>query len=219
MINAEYDQWVNDVSDKMPETGDWLAKLPPGTHAAWLRDVFVAIRLEDAREANSRLMRDGLKVYDRERIPAIIATYVQEILWEKAEQARKVEQQQQPKRRQGSFADGVAGVLRDAGVGHAFRELVAEQTRRREAGEPMTGSQREAFVADLLPGGDPHNEPRYRCLECRDTGLASGEHNGRSVVYACYCELGTKRKEAFNARGKTLAQKPKRNESLDEWNT
>lgn len=79
MNKSEFNEWGEDLANRMPSTGEWLFSLPPSTREVWFEDVFSNFELQDAIAANRDLMASGgVKAYDRENLPAIMLRKIQE---------------------------------------------------------------------------------------------------------------------------------------------
>jgi alkylated DNA nucleotide flippase Atl1 len=87
MTLDEFKLWAGDFATLMPQSGEWMKRLPQETLEAWYRDIFAYLQIQDAMRATKRLFHEGIEAYRRESIPALIDQYAREIAFQRTEAA------------------------------------------------------------------------------------------------------------------------------------
>lgn len=190
MTKFEFKEWLEYHQDTFPSVRKWWAtevKNVAETMRQWYRPL-EHVDLQDAKQATDRLI-DGREEWDRYRKLDDLPIVIREI-------AGRVR------------AGRVAPVKKNYDPGPvSFREVAeatSELVKRYEQGLQEGRGKRE-MLESLIPV-DPAREARYRCLWCRDTGLAEvwtnrsihecmhgQEVKKRSGVMRCTCDQGSKR--------------------------
>lgn len=194
MTNDEFDRWLDEFLDLIPEIGRWLADVPnpAAINDAW-RDALRDCDLQDARAVTRQLVRGDLPAipaYERSRTAAIVRTACRELRNE---------------RHQRSNREPTMGRQASTPIGRCFGAIL----RRVDEGE----SARAACAAELPPL-DAERAARYRCLDCEDSGWATvwSERAIRAVlddaldrqsattsVLPCRCRAGDRYVESLSS--------------------
>ena len=198
----QFKTWITDFRKAFPTSGQWLESRSSDTLLYWFDAVFESLELDDCMSATRRLMTAGeFQAFDRERVPAIIAKLAQDIAYERKERQIAVKER---KRREMS-RPGTPEFT--SSMGAAFRSLLAAKETR-----GMTREETERFVEEYIDEHyetDELDEPRYRCLTCRDLGTVSFvDDYGRTSVGHCDCSSGQNVSERSWKSGRRLGPIP-----------
>jgi len=202
MIKSEFITWRNDFKARFPDIGVWIES-HKDTLKIWFDDVFCNYPLEECLEVNRRLMSQGIESFDRQKIPAMVAKLAQEINWERSEAAKQKQSdiRREADRKRKEYKSPVTGSMRQA-----LEEMNAwTDNFKVEFGREAYLSERRKWLDDWFEkndDSDPQDEPRYRCLRCRDTGLVSyRDEKKRYTCGHCDCAKGiSERDRYFNAK-------------------
>jgi hypothetical protein len=212
MNSNEFQRWCDQLLIKLPDTGYWLQKQSQDTIDFW-ESILANQDYNDCAAAIDHLVRDGFNSFQREQLIAAVSKFAADLRYERdrvQEQARHRLADRKRRQRGKSFAGGLSETMIAAGVSEQFLKLIEEQDRRRRNSlPPLRGEEREAFVESLFEGvPDAESEPRYRCLDCCDSGFVQRRaKDGRTWSAACHCEAGEKNKQNWRNRfGRSLKQ-------------
>ena len=209
---SEYREWHEDLSAKLPQIAAMVKALPADTKRSWFADHFAMFELVDCVAANSQLALDPPTRVDR--LPAKIAQLAQKARWKRLHEGETSRiDTTGPKDLVRSTGGGSADAL------DASREF---RTRVRKSCPDCTkwhlcdthNAEHKKLISDIIdkhsPGED--NEPRYKCLDCRDSGMLTRiDDKHRQYTLACHCEAGERYPNIRRARVLHYAE-------FDEWN-
>lgn len=162
MTNNEFQTWLTDFTAAFPGLGEWIEKLPAkkATMRHWFENVFVNIEFADAWAVTRRMFKGDdamVAAYDREKLPQIIASL--------ADRARD--------RRLNPTGEFIPEYV-EAGNRKKKFDLIGICSKIQAA---MKGGMSPIEACEKhLPATDPEEAPRYKCLDCRDTGMVSVWH-------------------------------------------
>lgn len=162
MTNNEFQTWLTDFTAAFPGIGEWIERLPAkrATMRHWFENVFVNIELADAWAVTRRMFKgedSAVEAYDREKLPQIVAAL--------ASRARD--------RRLNPTGEFVPEYV-EAGNRKKKFDLIGICSKILNA--MKGGSSAHEACAIHLPPIDEEDQPRYRCLTCRDTGMVNVWH-------------------------------------------
>ena len=118
MTLDDFKAWAGDFATLMPQSGEWMKRLPQETLEAWYRDIFADLQLGDAMRATKRLFHEGIEAYRRESIPALIDQYAREIAYQRSEAASAGQQRSEAMQRARKRSDATPTTV------DAFREAM-----------------------------------------------------------------------------------------------
>ena len=91
MTEIEFEQWCDDLSRKLPDTGNWMSR-----NRETIKEWFEFFQLLDAGDCHQALrdlwLKGELAAYDREKIPAFIGKRAQEYAASRKKAALRVEE-------------------------------------------------------------------------------------------------------------------------------
>lgn len=212
MDREEFRKWAIDFGERFPASGDFLGSLPSATREKWFDEIFAGLTLADCLEVSRRIMAQGdLAAYQREHIPSIFIKRCSELKWER-DLAAKKRADEQFKKEQGenSFAGTRARFTPIMKRILKRVEFAQREYSETHGGEWMPDADRRQLLDELFDEldtdpDDRESQPRYKCLECRDTGFVSfRDDRGRPMCGHCGCERGIKRRDQFTNEGRTL---------------
>ena len=224
MTRDEFKTWGFDVLKRLPETGRYVTELPRDTRDCWFEDVFANLELRDCIAANQRLMSTGIKAFDRERLPAIISGHAQAIAFERRERERVVAERKRRRLQRGILFDDAAAESFDPLMRRCFIALCDYQRcHREEHAQSISAEQRREYVANyFVENGTisirPENEPRCKCIYCRDTGFVPVERDDRRMYGHCRCDKGERVHERFSNTRNGIGPAFIRESTFDDFN-
>lgn len=208
MTRDEFADWIAHFATRFPTTGDWVLALPRATLDVWFGDVFERLELRDCLAVNVSLMESGeIEAWQRERIPSLFIKRCQDIAYARRQRENRLSEEESVERH----------TMR-AAAGRAFRDTLAEVRRRRESGQDVdVASIVDTIMAQVDDDAEEHDSGRWvKCSDCQDSGLVSfRDHKGRPYAGHCTCEKGIAKRDAYNARGRTLGMAPQ--QGVREW--
>ncbi len=168
MTHDEFDRWIDQVLEpRIPSVASWLDKRP-ATYRQWCKDL-AGIKPDAATE--------GLDIV-RENLPSpwdSIAFAIRQAVRLRSIQEREDATHDKRVNEDADRRDYCANTPRG-------KWDMADAMRRIMAGENRD---------EVLPVGMVDDEPRYRCLHCRDGGSCSvWTPDGTEVFMVCGCKAG-----------------------------
>lgn len=163
MTREEFTSWLTEYKAAFPQTGKWIDELPArkATLGLWYETTFVNLELCDCQAVTRRMLKgddEPGEAYERDQLPQMIASY--------AGHARN-------RRLSGPKSEFVPEYV-EAQAGKKKFDLIGICTKIWDA--MKGGASADEACATHLPKTNPEDEPRYRCLDCRDTGLVNVWH-------------------------------------------
>lgn len=163
MNREEFDNWAKDFGARFPQTRTWLQQIPDAkaTVDVW-RSVLADVTADEVSLVTMRLSAGDLPpiaAYEREQTAATIRRHVLEIRSRHTELENK-----RHLRNDGLPMEECLPRMTQAG----FSCLEALRGIRQDMAGGMS---KEDAQAKWLPETPNEQQPRYRCLDCKDSGL------------------------------------------------
>ncbi len=203
MNKQEYLDWMEDLERKSPSLGKWVSELSDATLNDWYENVFASIELRWAKAVNIEILQGDhdLTGFRRDQICATFIRRTQELSY------RKQRQDDQP-----THVPAMAILKGDPIMGPAFRDVTRQMDAHRL--QHKTTSTPSDLVAEWTEAAlqtrdktpdDDDKQPRYRCINCYDSGFITIEVDGVWVAGCCkLCAKGTVRHESKWNSGRYL---------------
>lgn len=189
MTKEDFNRWYEDYCAAFPETVKWMATVEnqQATMGKWFQ-ALQSIDANDAMAATDQIVTgkaEPIEGFERERTPYIIALRAKAIR-NKRFHFKTHDAEQQRARALTNRERDVADRL---GFDEPMRACLAEVNQAKAEGRDHSP------ILDKYFPVDEQQSPRYRCLQCRDSGRVliwngpKPPNSGRCVV-ACDCESG-----------------------------
>ena len=202
MTKQEFKSVIKYLSTMLPDLGTWIQSVPLETIDLWFTDVFATLELHDVRAAISAMAFEGLKSFDRDRLPFILSKSAQDIAFERTQRQGAVLE-----RERRTHEKAVGREIRATGQ---YKELLIGMAKYRDEHNvkktpPDVIHDMTESIFEDMPDDDDQSGTRYRCLKCDDSGFINyRDHKGKSFAGHCDCDKGEYRRSKFTERGRTL---------------
>jgi len=156
MNHEEFNRWAKDFGAAFPQTREWMRGLPDpqATLKVW-RSVLADVTSDEAALVTMKLAAGDLpaiKAFDREQTAATIRRHILDL--------RHKHERRNDGLSEAELYTPVKGP--SFACGAALQGLLADMAK---------GTPKAEALAKWLPESKPEDCPRYRCLDCKDSGL------------------------------------------------